>query len=133
MAHHFPIPSQTIKAHLLPLTNMRLNKAGSRIITGSYDRTCKVWDAESGEELQTLEGHKNVVYVVACNLPFGDKIATGSFDKTARVGRCWNVKPRSAPHFAPFRILCKIWSMETGQCCHVLKGHNGEIVRTGET
>lgn len=77
-------------------------------ITGSYDRTCKVWETASGEELLTLEGHKNVVYAVAFNNPYGlalivmlivviqkllllllyffsDKIATGSFDKTCKV------------------------------------------------
>lgn len=40
-------------------------------ITGSYDRTCKVWDTASGEELQVLEGHKNVVYAIAFNNPYG--------------------------------------------------------------
>jgi len=40
-------------------------------ITGSYDRTCKVWDTASGEELYTLEGHKNVVYAIAFNNPYG--------------------------------------------------------------
>ena len=30
-------------------------------------------------------GHKNVVYAIAFNNPFGDKIVTGSFDKTARI------------------------------------------------
>ena len=40
-------------------------------ITGSYDRTCKVWDTASGEELHVLEGHKNVVYAIAFNNPYG--------------------------------------------------------------
>jgi len=40
-------------------------------ITGSYDRTCKVWDTATGEELQTLEGHRNVVYAIAFNNPYG--------------------------------------------------------------
>lgn len=75
----------------------------SSFITGSYDRTCKVWDTNLGEELFTLEGHKNVVYTVAFNNPFGfllifivfslfyrDKIVTGSFDKTAKVTRNLN-------------------------------------------
>ena len=52
---------------------------------GSYDRTCKVWDTFTGEELHTLEGHKNVVYAIAFNNPFGDKVATGSFDKTCKL------------------------------------------------
>ena len=33
----------------------------------------------------TLEGHKNVVYSLSFNNPFGDRVATGSFDKTAKV------------------------------------------------
>lgn len=66
---------------------MAFNKSGSRFITGSYDRTCKVWDTASGEELLTLEGHRNVVYAIAFNNPFGDKIATGSFDKTCKVSK----------------------------------------------
>jgi WD40 repeat protein len=56
-----------------------------RFITGSYDRTCKIWDTHTGEELFTLEGHKNVVYSLSFNNPFGDRVATGSFDKTAKV------------------------------------------------
>lgn len=43
----------------------------SSFITGSYDRTCKVWDTASGEELHVLEGHKNVVYAIAFNNPYG--------------------------------------------------------------
>ena len=52
---------------------------GDKFITGSYDRTCKVWNTVSGDELLTLEGHRNVVYAIAFNNPYGDKIITGSF------------------------------------------------------
>ena len=83
---------KVLRAHILPLTNCAFNKSGDKFITGSYDRTCKVWDTNSGEELHTLEGHRNVVYAIAFNNPFGDKIVTGSFDKT-----------------------CKLWNAETGQ------------------
>ena len=64
---------------------MRVFSFSSRFITGSYDRTCKVWKTATGDELLTLEGHKNVVYAIAFNNPYGDKIVTGSFDKTAKV------------------------------------------------
>uniref|UniRef100_A0A8B9L248 Dynein assembly factor with WDR repeat domains 1 n=1 Tax=Astyanax mexicanus TaxID=7994 RepID=A0A8B9L248_ASTMX len=97
---------KTLQAHILPLTNVAFNKSGSSFITGSYDRTCKIWDTASGTELHTLEGHKNVVYAVAFNNPYGDKIATGSFDKT-----------------------CRLWSAETGQCFYTFRGHTAEIVR----
>ena len=39
----------------------------------------------SGQELLTLDEHKNVVYALAFNNPYGDKIVTGSFDRTAKV------------------------------------------------
>ena len=97
-----------LRAHILPLTNCAFNKSGDKFITGSYDRTCKVWDTNSGEELLTLEGHKNVVYAIAFNNPYGDKIITGSFDKT-----------------------CKLWSAETGQLHHTYRGHATEIVCLG--
>ncbi|KAG2462271.1 DAW1 factor, partial [Polypterus senegalus] len=96
---------KVLRAHILPLTNVAFNKSGSSFITGSYDRTCKIWDTASGEELHMLEGHRNVVYAIAFNNPYGDKIATGSFDKT-----------------------CKLWSAETGKCFHTFRGHSAEIV-----
>lgn len=43
----------------------------TRFITGSYDRTCKIWDTRTGQELKTLMGHDNIVYALAFNNPFG--------------------------------------------------------------
>lgn len=62
---------KTLRAHLLPLTNCAFNKAGDKFITGSYDRTCKIWDTVTGEELLDLAEHTNVVYTMAFNKPFG--------------------------------------------------------------
>lgn len=53
------------------MTNCGFNKNGDKFITGSYDRTCKVWETETGNLLHTLEGHKNAVYSMAFNVPFG--------------------------------------------------------------
>ena len=55
----------------------------SRIVTGSHDRTLKVWDADTGEELLTLEGHTGPVMSV-CFSPGGDRIISGSSDNTIR-------------------------------------------------
>lgn len=71
-----------LRAHILPLTNCAFNKSGDRFITGSYDRTCKVWNTFTGEELLTLEGHKNVVYAIAFNNPFGDKVCRAICSRT---------------------------------------------------
>lgn len=97
--------AKILRGHVLPLTNCAFDKSGARFITGSYDRTCRVWDTRTGEELLTLEGHKNVVYAIAFNNPFADKVITGSFDKAA-----------------------KLWDAQTGECLHTLYGHETEIV-----
>ena len=68
-----------------PLTNCAFNKHGDKFITGSYDRTCKIWDTKTGNHLQTLIGHKSIVYSLAFNNPYGNRVITGSFDKTAKV------------------------------------------------
>lgn len=49
----------------------------------------KVWNTSTGDELLTLDGHRNVVYAIAFNNPWGDKIITGSFDKTCKL---WNAE-----------------------------------------
>ena len=35
-----------------------------------------MWDTASGEELHVLEGHKNVVYAIAFNNPYGYVLTT---------------------------------------------------------
>eukprot|EP00658_Telonema_sp_P-2_P003457 TRINITY_DN11281_c0_g1_i2.p1 TRINITY_DN11281_c0_g1~~TRINITY_DN11281_c0_g1_i2.p1 ORF type:complete len:116 (-),score=37.72 TRINITY_DN11281_c0_g1_i2:149-496(-) len=42
-----------LRAHILPLTNCAFNKGGDKFITGSYDRTCKIWDTNNGCLLYT--------------------------------------------------------------------------------
>lgn len=69
-----------LKGHVLPLTNCCFNKNGDKFITGSYDRTCKIWDTNTGALIHSLEAHKNAVYCMAFNVPYGTKVATGSFD-----------------------------------------------------
>ena len=67
------------KPHILvPKTLCKFEEKNYRIyffyfsfITGSYDRTCKVWDTGSGEELHTLDGHRKVVYAIGFNNPYG--------------------------------------------------------------
>ena len=136
-----------LRAHILPLTNCAFNKSGDKFITGSYDRTCKVWERTTGDELLTLEGHRNVVYAIAFNNPYGDKIITGSFDKTCKL---WNSETGENLHTYrrhSTEIVClnfdpqgttiatgsmdntsRLWDVESGSCLHTLIGHDAEIV-----
>lgn len=53
---------------------------GKRIVSGSLDKTLKVWDAETEEETATLAGHTK--YVTSCAFsPDGTRIvSSGDFD-----------------------------------------------------
>lgn len=50
------------------------------------DQTAKLWNVETGKEIATLKGHTGEIVSLHFNAD-GDKILTGSFDKTARVKR----------------------------------------------
>lgn len=39
------------------------NPFGDKIVTGSFDKTAKIWDTNSGQLLNTLYGHQ---YEIVC-------------------------------------------------------------------
>ena len=56
---------------------------GRRIATSGLDRTVRIWEAETGQEVFTLRGHTNGVISVAFSAD--GRLATGSTDGTARI------------------------------------------------
>ena len=57
---------------------------GRQVLTGSADKTARLWDAQTGQELRRFEGHTEPVFSVAFS-PDGRQVLTGSRDKTARL------------------------------------------------
>ena len=47
----------TLKGHTGVVDSASFSPDGSRIVTGSVDKTAKVWDAKTGAEVLTLKGH----------------------------------------------------------------------------
>lgn len=72
------------------------------LMTGSWDRTVRVWNAESGECVQVLRGHTRGVRCIQFD---SVKLITGSMDSTI-----------------------KIWSWLTGECSRTLEGHRDAVV-----
>lgn len=86
-APSIPNPSHVLKGHTETIYSMVFSPNGKQIVTGSFDKTVKVWDAITGKEIRTLtgpQGHKQMVLNVAVS-PNGSLIASGSADNSANL------------------------------------------------
>jgi WD40 repeat protein len=76
---------------------------GRRLASASFDKTVKVWNANTGEVLLNLAGHTDFVFGVAYS-PDGRYLASASWDRTV-----------------------KVWDAVTGKELRTLKGHTGRV------
>ena len=74
--------------HTAPINALAYCPDGSRIVTGSKDKTVQIWDSNSGESLKILKDIDSMVNCVAFS-PDGYKIAAGTLDHKTKV---WDSK-----------------------------------------
>ena len=65
---------------LIDVNSVSFSPDGTKVASGSDDKTVKLWDVTSGECLQTLEGHSDCVNSVSFS-PDGTKVASGSLTR----------------------------------------------------
>lgn len=92
------------------ISKVTFNPQGSRVLTASSDKTARIWDTDTGDCLQILEGHTgkfifsyllffflfylNIFFlfldeIFSCAFNYeGDTIITGSKDNTCRIWKC---------------------------------------------
>ena len=73
-----------LQGHTGAVRSVFMSADGTRVISGSTDKSIRIWDAASGKELSRLEGHTNVVMSV-CMSTDGTRVISGSYDKTVRI------------------------------------------------
>lgn len=76
---------------------------GKILVSGSRDKTIKIWNLETGELIHTLTGHMDGVYTIALS-PDGQILASGSVDKTI-----------------------KLWHLQTGELLGTFIGHANTV------
>ena len=94
-----PALLQTLEGHTDLVNSVALTPDGRRALSGSKDKTLRLWDLDTGACLKTLEGHTDWVHSVALT-PDGRRALSGSGDKTLRL-----------------------WDLDTGACLKTLEGH----------
>jgi WD40 repeat protein len=80
-----------------------LSSDGRRVLSGTKDKIIRLWDLESGKEIQHFTGHGNHIRNLAF-LPDGRRILSVSYDGTA-----------------------KIWDMASGRLLNTFTRHRGQV------
>jgi WD40 repeat protein len=76
---------------------------GRWALSGSHDRTLKLWDLETGSLIRSFVGHTDSIYTVAVT-PDGHIVLSGSADRTVRL-----------------------WDLQTGRLLHTFAEHGGPV------
>ena len=135
----------TLTGHSGVIIGVAVTGDGRWAVSGSDDKTLKVWDLESGQVLRTLEGHSGGVSSVALT-PDGQRAVSASHDKTLKV---WDLESgqelrtleghpdwvrsvavtgdgRRAVSASDDSTL-KVWDLESGEALRTLEGHRGYV------
>ena len=137
----------TIKGHENWVYSVTFSHDDTRVASGSYDKTIRIWNAETSEMIgKPFTGHQAVVLSVAFSHD-SKLVASGSHDKTVRI---WNVETGqmvagpfehedsvlSVTFSADSKLVVsgsyggtiRVWDVEKGQAViGPLKGHEGSI------
>jgi WD40 repeat protein/serine/threonine protein kinase len=94
---------RTFEGHTDLVKSVAISPDGRKALSGSEDKTLKLWNLEKGKCLCTFEGHTAGVNSVVIS-PDGCQALSGGNDKTL-----------------------KLWNLEKGKCLRTFEGHTAEV------
>ena len=81
-------PKTLNEVHLIKtgvrVANVAFSPDGKLLASANWDKTVKLWDVASGQEVRSLSGHTNNVMRVAFSLD-GKQLVSGSWDNTVKL------------------------------------------------
>jgi WD40 repeat protein len=72
------------ESHAYLVTSVAFSPDGKQVVSGAYDKTVKVWDAQTGKLVRILSGHTGFVNSVTFS-PDGMHILSASDDETFKI------------------------------------------------
>jgi WD40 repeat protein len=133
-----------LKGHTGIIRSLAFSLDGSKLISGSSDKTAIIWDTGVQDGVQTpapkplhrLEGHKADIFAVAFS-PDGNRAVTGSYDKDLRL---WQVSDGSQIALMPGHgnkvnkiAIAPDGTIASGDVSGTIllwDGHDGRLLRT---
>lgn len=79
-----------VDGHKKTVTSVAYSPDGTHVVSGSEDRTLRVWDVQTGESRKLVRGHKKTVTTVVFS-PDGTRVVSGSKDGAVQI---WDVQTR---------------------------------------
>ena len=90
--------------HSSRATSVAWSRNGTRIVSGSFDKSVRVWNAANGNSIQTYLGHTDRVQTVLWS-PDSMSVASAGDDRTVHV-----------------------WNASTGTLQHIYSGHTDHVL-----